>query len=92
MSWNGKDLRKLRLELGWSQAELGRRLSMNAARVQSLENDECSFDSDCKLQLDRMSQHLRDYSRTLQNSSRSEKHLKEKSLNQISHFDLECIE
>jgi transcriptional regulator with XRE-family HTH domain len=92
MIWDSIAIRKLRLELGWSQAELGRRLGLDADRMQSLEAGHASVDTDISLSLDRMKHHLRDYSRSLKFSCQSEPYLKENSVNQISAFDLESHE
>lgn len=92
MNWDSASIRKLRLELGWSQAEMGRRLGMDMQRLQSLELGQCCVDTEVSLSLERMRQHLRDYSRALKFSSQSDVYLKENSVNQISSFDLESIE
>lgn len=92
MSWNAAKIKKLRLELGWSQAELGRRLGLESSRMQSLELGHSTTDTEMSLQLDRMSQHLSDYSRALKFSCQSDAYIKENSVNQISAFDLESVE
>jgi transcriptional regulator with XRE-family HTH domain len=92
MIWDAVAIRKLRLELGWSQAELGRRLGLESDRMQSLEAGYAVADTDVCLSLDRMKHHLRDYSRSLKFSCQSEPYLKENAVNQISAFDLESNE
>ncbi|MCB0348571.1 MAG: helix-turn-helix transcriptional regulator [Bdellovibrionales bacterium] len=92
MSWDAAKIKKLRLELGWSQAELGRRLGLDTPRMQSLELGHSHVDVEISLHLDRMSQHLSDYSRALKFSCQSDVYIKENSVNQISAFDLESVE
>jgi transcriptional regulator with XRE-family HTH domain len=92
MIWDSSAIRKLRLELGWSQAELGRRLGMDSQRMQALEAGQVGVDTETSLALERMQQHLSDYSRALKFSCQSDAYIKENAVNQISVFDLESVE
>ena len=85
-------LKSLRMELGWSQAEMARRVGMETKRWQSIEEGKVGLDIETKEQLQHLSHHLRDYSKSLRFSSYSEPLMKENRMNQISEFDLESFD
>tara|TARA_B100001248_G_C27398830_1_gene468011 strand:- start:4632 stop:4913 length:282 start_codon:yes stop_codon:yes gene_type:complete len=92
MAWTPENLRHLRLELGWSQAEMGRRMGMDAHRWNAIERGELGLDQESIYQLDALFGQLRDYSRRLRFSSQSESYLKQRQYNQISEFDIESFD
>jgi len=92
MAWTPEKLRSLRLELGWSRAEMGRRMGMDANRWASIEEGHHYLDLEGNADVEALSLQLRDYSKRLRFSANSEPHLKESGLNQISEFDIESRE
>lgn len=92
MSWTSSQLKQLRLELGWSQAEMGRRLGMNAKRWDAIELGQVALDPETEAALSLLASQLEDYSKSLSFSSESESYMEKHQLNQISRFDLESFD
>lgn len=89
MNWTARKIQQLRLELGWSQAELGRRLGVASNKVAAWEVGMNIPSSDVLHNMDRLAVNLREYNSRLKRSSMAEGFLKAKALNQIADFEMD---
>lgn len=55
MGWTIDKIRALRLRLGWSRAELGRRLGLDLQSIYALEDGSLSLNSELLVALDQLS-------------------------------------
>lgn len=88
MTWTGKRITDLRLKLGWSKAELGRRLGCKADRVSSWEEGLNEPSPEDIYHLDRLENQLKDYICNIQKLGYVDQVLKERSLSQIEDLEL----
>lgn len=89
MKWTGEKVKSLRLKLGWSRAELGRRLGLNVSQVFELEEGKLPLVQETIDSLYQLSSHLNDYSRSLKVKGLSLQHLKKESKTQASSMEVE---
>jgi transcriptional regulator with XRE-family HTH domain len=81
--WTGERIKRLRVQLGWSRAEMGRRLSMDWEGVQALEENVGPHIKDLAMHLDRMKSYLDSYRRQQKYEPIAEVLLRELRLDQI---------
>lgn len=89
MAWTGDEIKDLRLKLGWSRAELGRRLGFNLDQMFALEAGQLPLDQEVVHELDMMRDHLDDYSRNLKMNAISDEHMKKASVTQATTEEVE---
>ncbi|MEZ4872162.1 MAG: hypothetical protein R2827_07935 [Bdellovibrionales bacterium] len=82
-TWTGPLVRHLRLRLGWSQSELGRRLGLSLQAMMALEKSLDCVDQELFHQLDYLKDQTDSYSERHRQRPQLEKHLKEKNLSQV---------
>lgn len=88
MTFTCTDIRKLRQRLGWSMAEMGRRMGCDAAMITDWENGAQAPDQDALNQLHYLQNHVESYSETIQQKPQLEKELESRHMSQLTHRDL----
>jgi transcriptional regulator with XRE-family HTH domain len=87
-SWTTEGLRELRLRLGWSRAEMSRRLGCSLVRWQALESGELEpLGEECD-QLNQLRLHLEFYNEQIELRPLAEAELKNRGFEQIHKKDL----
>lgn len=81
--WTGECIRHLRCQLGWSRAELSRRLGLDLEAVKALELGSFPQSEELILQLDRMQGYLNDQRQHLTHQPIAEALLRERGISQI---------
>lgn len=89
MTWTGQKIKSLRLKLGWSRAELGRRLGLSLEHCFSLEQGTHSVSAETVEILDQLQAHLSDYSRNLKVKSLCSEHLRSQHKTQATSDEVE---
>lgn len=89
MAWTGDEIKDLRLKLGWSRAELGRRLGLNLDQTFQLEAGGLPMDGELISELDVLSDHLDTQSRNIKVKGLSVEHMKKASVTQASSDEVE---
>jgi len=89
MNWNAKDIKKLRLSLGWSPFELGRRLGCRGPAVDEMEAGIALSDQECSEKLDELQFLLSQYSAQTVQRPIAEMTMKLQGLSQISGDDID---
>lgn len=85
---NPQDIRNLRLRLGWSMAEMGRRMGCTAEVVLSWEEGRQSPDSDVMNQMVYLDSYTVTYNERVSQTPIAEKMMDEDRLSQLTHRDL----
>ena len=88
MKFNGKDIRNLRQRLGWSMAEMARRMGCNSTLVGQWENETQTPDHDAVNQLCVLLNHLESSSEHVAQNPLLEKELQSRGVAQLTHRDL----
>lgn len=86
--WKAERIQNLRRRLGWSQAELSRRLGVSTAAIEKWELGLGNPGIESMNQLSSLESHLESYCSTISSSPIAEVVLKEKNMNQILRKDL----
>lgn len=88
MSFSGSDIRTLRQRLGWSLAEMARRMGCKSDLIQKWEANSVRPDSEALNQL----RYLRGYAETnselISQKPQCEKEIEERRMAQLTHRDL----
>lgn len=82
MKWLPNEIKALRLRLGWTQAELGRRLGFAQNVIESWESASSKIPETVFADLAALEGHLNNYSTTLANLSLAEQFLKDRAMAQ----------
>lgn len=85
---NGREIRNLRQRLGWSVAEMARRMGCGTDLIQKWESDETQPDSEALNQLRYLSNYLDSYSEQIAQKPLVEKTMEERRMAQLTHRDL----
>ena len=88
-AWTGPLIRNLRLRLGWTQSELGRRLGLNLDAVVALESGHYSLDMELVYQLEYLKKYIDDISQSTRQRPQMEKLMKDIQVHQIDHSKLD---
>lgn len=91
MGWSSEQIRHLRLKLGWSRAEFGRRLGLNLDSVYKLEDGSLLLSADILDELDRLQDSVENYSRGIKYKASAASKFQNKSMTQATSKDLEEI-
>ena len=86
--WSGERIRHLRRRLGWSTAELSRRLGCSIETLESYESGHVKLDDDVIQQLEVLSFHLDSYNEMLARSPEADQVLDSTGKDQIHKKDL----
>ena len=86
--WSGERIRHLRRRLGWSAAELSRRLGCSVEKLESFESGAEKLDVDTVQQLEVLSFHLDSYNELLARSPQADQALDSTGKDQIHKKDL----
>jgi transcriptional regulator with XRE-family HTH domain len=88
MKFNGQDIRTLRQRLGWSMAEMGRRMGCNAALIGQWESEKATPDADAMNQLCFLRDHVDSASEHVAQKPLAEKEMRSRGVAQLTHRDL----
>jgi transcriptional regulator with XRE-family HTH domain len=88
MTYTGEDIRSLRQRLGWSAADLSRRLGCSVSRLRELECGTGTIMITEAEQLSRLQMHLNNYNLQLELGPRAEVALRINGFEQINLKDL----
>ena len=88
MSFNGPQIRTLRQRLGWSLAEMARRMGCKTALIQKWEASESAPDSEAINQLRYLANHAESNSELIAQKPQCEKEMEERRMAQLTHRDL----
>lgn len=88
MNWTPETITTLRRRLGWSRAELSRRVGVTAKVIQAWEEGKGKPDSEASNQLLSLDGHLQKYSQSLATDPLAELFLEKNKLNQILKNEL----
>ena len=86
--WSGERIRHLRRRLGWSAAELSRRLGCSLETLDAYESEQTSLDDDVIQQLELLNFHLNSYNEMLARSPEADQVLDSTGKDQIHKKDL----
>lgn len=84
MSWSDKELRQLRLRLGWSLSEMARRLGCHQQQMIDMESGRVELDPEVINQCHYLNSFLEEQCQAVQKRPLAEILLKERRLEQIS--------
>lgn len=90
-SWTPTAIKTLRQKLGWTRAELSRRVGVSVALVQAWEEGNESPEADAQNTLLSLEGHLQKYSDSISTDPLAEKVLAQKGLNQVMRNDLRLL-
>ncbi len=85
---NPDDIKQLRQRLGWSVAEMARRMGCSADIVADWERGQRSPDSDVLNQMQYLDSYLHTYSERISRAPMAEKIMDDDRLSQLTHRDL----
>ena len=88
MMWNGEQIREVRLRLGWTVAEMSRRLGCSEVQVKALEANQVFPDAEVSSALQHLAHHVENNSEQLKRSAQSEEKLKGLGVDQVHVDDL----
>jgi DNA-binding transcriptional regulator YiaG len=88
MSFSGTDIRTLRQRLGWSVAEMARRMGCNTDLIHKWETQALTPDSDALNQLRYLKNHAESHSDLIAQKPLCEKEMEERRMAQLTHRDL----
>ncbi len=88
MSFNNQDIRTLRQRLGWSVAEMARRMGCSADLIGKWETGASQPDSEALNQLRYLRNHVETYSEQIQQKPQLEKEMESRRVGQLTHRDL----
>lgn len=88
MSFSGSDIRTLRQRLGWSVAEMARRMGCNTDLIQKWEAQTVAPDHDALNQLRYLQNHADSHSELIAQKPICEKEMEERRMAQLTHRDL----
>jgi transcriptional regulator with XRE-family HTH domain len=88
MSFSGVDIRTLRQRLGWSLAEMARRMGCNTELIQKWESNNLRPDAEALNQLRYLRNHAESNSELIAQKPHCEKEMEEKHMAQLTHRDL----
>ena len=88
MKFEGKDIRSLRQRLGWSVAEMARRMGCNSTLIQKWETGTSVPDHDAVNQLCFLQNHVESASDHVAQWPLAEKELQSRGVAQLTHRDL----
>lgn len=88
MIWTKSKINELRRRLGWSQAELSRRVGVSVDVLRTWETGAARPDSEACIQLSSLEGHMNHYSKSLATDPVAETFLSKNRLNQIFKNDL----
>lgn len=88
MVLNPEDIRQLRQRLGWSAAEMARRMGCSVDIVTAWEAGHQSPDPEILQQMEYLDNHMRSYSDRISQTPMAEKVMHEDQLSQLTHRDL----
>lgn len=83
-----EDIKQLRQRLGWSLAEMARRMGCSVETVAAWEAGHQSPDGEVISQLEYLESHLRSYSERILQTPLAEKVMHDDRLSQLTHRDL----
>ncbi len=88
-TWTGPLIRHMRLRLGWSKSELGRRLGLTLSQITKMEKGQLSIDSELINQLDHLKRHSDEICRQNRNRPLFDRVMQENNFHQadLSHLD-----
>ena len=89
MIWSTEHVKSLRLRLGWSRAEFGRRLGLDLERVYKLEEGSLTLDNELLTALDTLSASLEDYCKDLKVKAKASRQFQSREKTQASSAELE---
>jgi transcriptional regulator with XRE-family HTH domain len=81
--WSAGEIKNLRLRLGWSAADFGRRLGCISQTINDWELGRKSPTADDERQLDRLAFYIESYSQQLAREPIAELYLREQGLSQV---------
>jgi transcriptional regulator with XRE-family HTH domain len=88
MILSNQDIRVLRQRLGWSLAEMARRMGCNTELVQNWEAGALTPDADALNQLRYLQNYAESYSEKIAQKPQVEKEMEERRMAQLTHRDL----
>ena len=88
MNLTGKEIRILRQRLGWSLAEMARRMGCKADLIQKWESESSLPDHDAMNQLQYLRNHVESYNDQIAQKPLVEKEMEERRMAQLTHRDL----
>lgn len=88
MSFSGQKIKTIRQRLGWSVAEMARRMGCGTELIQKWETESQSPDPDALNQLRYLQNHLESYSDKIAQKPQVEKEMEERRMAQLTHRDL----
>jgi len=88
MKFKGTEIRTLRQRLGWSLAEMGRRMGCNSELIQKWETDSLRPDGDAVNQLCFLRNHVESSSDQVAQRPLVEKEMQSRGVGQLTHRDL----
>ncbi len=88
MKFNGREIRTLRQRLGWSMAEMARRMGCSGALIQEWESEARTPDHDAMNQLCYLQNHVDSASEAVAQMPVVEKELQSRGVAQLTHRDL----
>lgn len=88
MAFSGPQIRTLRQRLGWSLAEMARRMSCGTDLVQKWEAGASTPDTDALNQLSYLQNHVESYSDQIAQKPQVEKEMENRRMAQLTHRDL----
>lgn len=88
MKFKGNEIRNLRQRLGWSQAELARRMGCNSQLVQSWESESATPDTEAMNQLCFLRNHVESSSDRVAQMPLAEKEMQSRGVGQLTGRDL----
>jgi transcriptional regulator with XRE-family HTH domain len=86
---NPTDMKQLRQRLGWSLAEMGRRMGCSADIVNAWESGKQSPDADVLNQMSYLDSYLVSYSQRISQMPMADKVMSDDRLSQLTHRDLQ---
>lgn len=89
MKWNNVCIKELRQRLGWSVAEMARRLSVTSETLRYWEAGTKNVSEESFSQLDHLEIQLEKYNEDTFSSPRSENYMDTVGLDQVIHSELE---
>lgn len=89
MGWTAKEIKILRLRLGWSAVDLSHRMGCSSSLILDWEKGAASPSSDDLRQLERLLFSLETYNEQVTRGSEAESQLKNRGLEQIYKYDLD---
>jgi len=88
MNFNGTHIKTLRQRLGWSVAEMARRMGCNTKLIQAWEKEAAKPDPEALNQLRYLQNHVESYSEQIAQKPIVEKEMEERHVAQLTHRDL----